>query len=168
MYPVKIKYLNRIQKLKIENTFFNPPPQKKQKKKPQITNNMRPMGLDGHILYTHRLYTDFLSEGLIFAYQQAHQRINNNRPTGLNGHRSKRDSTLTFTNMTTPCHNNPYPRGPWKLQFWYTLLYSLILCVWYMLCSKKKNFKETTSIFTILLIWTCLSTQNPVLGSWNI
>ena len=38
--------------------------------------NKRPTGLNDHLPEYHRLYTDFLSEGLIFAYQQTHNRIN--------------------------------------------------------------------------------------------
>ena len=38
----------------------------------------RPTGHNGHLRY-QRLYTDFLSEGLIFVYQQPHHRINENQ-----------------------------------------------------------------------------------------
>ena len=41
----------------------------------EIKLNKRPTVLNSHLMY-QRLYTDFFSEGLIFAYQQAHHRIN--------------------------------------------------------------------------------------------
>ena len=42
-----------------------------------VHRNKRPTGLRGHLSY--RLYTDFLSEELTFAYQQPHHRINTNQ-----------------------------------------------------------------------------------------
>ena len=38
--------------------------------------NKRPTGLNVHLSIRLRLYTDFMSEGLIFVYQQPHHRIN--------------------------------------------------------------------------------------------
>ena len=42
----------------------------------KIFNNNRPTGLNDRSPGYQRLYTDFLSKGLIFAYQQLHHRIN--------------------------------------------------------------------------------------------
>ena len=44
----------------------------------ELNINKRPTGLNGHPEY-QRLYSDFLSEGLIFAYQQPHHRVNKNQ-----------------------------------------------------------------------------------------
>ena len=49
----------------------------KTKQKFQRNANMRYMSLNGHLEY-QRLYTDFLSEGPTFTYQQTHRRINKN------------------------------------------------------------------------------------------
>ena len=41
-----------------------------------VSNNKRPTGLNGHLSIRDSIFIDFLSEGLIFAYQQPNHRIN--------------------------------------------------------------------------------------------
>ena len=41
--------------------------------------NKRPTGHNGHLSNRHSLSPDLLSEGLMFEYEQPHQKINNKR-----------------------------------------------------------------------------------------